>query len=106
MKVLKEGHKYELESLDGGEPQTIQFIEKEATVPERGSLTPRFITVNDGTTNEEMIEVLIHRMIYLQNKFSCKENAMTITKLEEALLWQNKRTADRIKRQVEGKPEK
>ncbi len=27
---------------------------------------------------------------------------MTITKLDEALMWQDKRTNDRIKRQVEG----
>ena len=34
------------------------------------------------------------------------ENAITITKLEEALMWQNKRTLDREKRGVEGKDER
>lgn len=38
----------------------------------------------------------------LNEKFPCRENAMTITKLDEALMWQDKRTNDRIKRQVEG----
>ena len=39
----------------------------------------------------------------LQAKFPCRENAMTITKLDEALMWQDKRTADREARNVEGK---
>jgi hypothetical protein len=38
----------------------------------------------------------------LNEKFPCRENAMTITKLDEALLWQDKRTKDRESRQVEG----
>lgn len=40
---------------------------------------------------------------YLNKKFPCRENAMTITKLDEALMWQEKRTADRKDRGVEGK---
>lgn len=34
--------------------------------------------------------------------FPCRENAIAITKLEEAMLWLNKRKADRILRNVEG----
>jgi hypothetical protein len=60
-------------------------------------------TINDGTTNEDLLEVLIDRMNYLQSKFPCRENAIAITKLDEALLWLEKRTNDRKKRQVEGK---
>jgi|SRR6185503_21128770 len=37
-----------------------------------------------------------------QGKFSCRENAVAITKLEEALMWLDKRTKDREARQVEG----
>jgi len=47
--------------------------------------------------------MLIDRMNYLQSKFPCRENAIVITKLEESLMWLNKRTADRLKRGVEGK---
>lgn len=39
-------------------------------------------------------------------KYSCRENAITITKIEEALMWQEKRTKDRLARGVEGKNEK
>jgi len=60
-------------------------------------------TLSDGTTNEEVLEVLITRMNFLQAKFPCRENAIAITNLEQALLWLNKRTSDRLKRNVEGK---
>ena len=38
----------------------------------------------------------------LNKKFPCRENAVTITKLDEALMWQEKRTKDREARKVEG----
>lgn len=60
-------------------------------------------TVSDGTTNEDVLEMLIDRMKYLQSKFPCRENAIVITKLEESLMWLNKRTEDRSARNVEGK---
>ena len=99
MKVLTEGHKYQLSGFENAEnTQEIQFIEK---TPIEG--TTELKTVNDGTTNEELLEVLIDRMNYLQVKFPCRENAIVITKLQESLMWLEKRTADRKKRNVEGK---
>ena len=38
----------------------------------------------------------------LNKNFPCRENALVITKLEEALMWSNKRKQDRILRGVEG----
>lgn len=100
MKILTEGHKYVAANFENKENgQTIQFIEK---VPDStGSTT--LITVNDGTTNEELLEILIDRMNYLNSKFPCRENSVAITHLDTALLWLNKRTQDRLKRGVEGK---
>ena len=63
-------------------------------------------TASDGTTNEEVLEALINRMNFLNGKFPCRENSIVITHLETALLWLEKRTNDRIKRNVEGKNEK
>jgi hypothetical protein len=54
----------------------------------------------------ELISVAKHMLENLNAKFPCRENAMTITKLDEALMWQKKRTDDRIERNVEGKNEK
>lgn len=38
----------------------------------------------------------------LNKKFPCRENAVAITKLDEALMWLEKRTKDREARGVEG----
>lgn len=65
----------------------------------------------NGVTNEEVLRVLIHRLTFLNEKwqdgkFWCRENSIAITKIEEALMWLEKRTADRIARKVEGKHER
>lgn len=101
MNVLTEGHSYGLDNFENKNAfgQKLQFIHK---VPVSEGST-ELKTLQDGTTNEEVLEVLINRMQYLQGKFPCRENALVITKLEESLMWLNKRTADRQKRNVEGK---
>ena len=103
MKVLTPGHLYEVSNFENKdqEGQKIQFIHKELISTDSTELQ----TIADGTTNEELIEVLLNRMNYLQAIFPCRENAIVITKLEESLMWLNKRTADRVKRNVEGKNE-
>jgi hypothetical protein len=57
----------------------------------------------NGVFVETVIDAARQRIqFYQDSKFKCRENAIALTKLEEALLWLNKRTADRDKRQVEG----
>lgn len=57
----------------------------------------------NGAFVETVINAAKQRIEYYQeSKFNCRENAMAITKLDEALLWLNKRTLDRENRQVEG----
>ena len=99
MKVITEGHKYELDSFEGGLPQTIQFIEKVPVTEGSAELK----TVNDGTTNEELLKVLIDRTKYLGGKFASRQNSIAITKLQEALMWFENRTQERKERGVEGK---
>ena len=108
MKVLTEGHRYELENFENKEAkgQEIQFIEKKEKVVSidqiTNSIEKSLVTVNDGTTNEEVLEVLINRLQVLSAKLPSRETSIAITKLEEALMWLNKRTQDRLKRGVEG----
>jgi hypothetical protein len=94
MKAITPGHKYTLANFEGGnEAQSLQFIEKDAAMN----------TINDGTTNEEVLSMLIDRIRFLNdNRLPSRENSIAITKLEEALLWLNKRTANRKARGVEG----
>ncbi len=101
MRTITPGHRYELANFENKEEpgQILQFIHKEPV--EEGSTELK--TISDGTTNEELLEVLIDRMNFLNAKFPCRENAVAITHLDTALLWLGKRTADRIKRSVEGK---
>lgn len=58
--------------------------------------------VYEGTTNEEVIEVLIHRISGLNEKFPCPENAQAISALKGALYTLNERTRRRVKQGVEG----
>ena len=61
----------------------------------------------NGCHNEDLIAIVIDRLQGFQSgEYKCRENAIALTKLEEALLWLNKRTADRRKRGVEGTREK
>lgn len=103
MKVVTTGHKYELASFEGGPSQVLQFIEKRPAESDEMCESNGLVTVNDGTTNEEVLAMLIDRMQTLQAKFPCRENSIVITKLEESLMWLNKRTEDRKTRGVEGK---
>lgn len=97
MKIIRVGHRFALDSFEQEDvKQEIQFIEKEP-------VGDNLVTIYDGTTNEEVLSMLINRMQYLQDKFPCRENAIVITKLEESLMWLNKRTEDRVARDVEGK---
>ncbi|MBC2594908.1 hypothetical protein H5P28_11630 [Ruficoccus amylovorans] len=75
----------------------------------------------NGLSNEALLAVLIDRMRGFQHqregdnpervpgfnfasrgKYACKENACALTHLEEAMMWLQKRTRDRMARGVEG----
>ena len=57
----------------------------------------------NGCHQEDLLAIVIHRLKGFQSgDFACRENAIALTKLEEAMHWLNARTADRQKRGVEG----
>jgi hypothetical protein len=57
----------------------------------------------NGVTHEALLAVLIDRMrSFLEGPYKCRENAIALTHLEEALMWLQRRTVERIKRGVEG----
>lgn len=92
-------HEYKIEDshpaaeFQGGLPfATIKF--QKGPVKEHG--------VN-GCHQEDLIAIVIDRLQSFQaGDFACRENAIAITKLEEALHWLNTRTQDRIAQGVEG----
>ena len=60
---------------------------------------------DNGTTLEDVLGVCIERLQNLNKRFFCRENSLALTKMQEALMWLNARTADRERRGVEGKHE-
>ena len=102
MRCTEPGHTYELELVNedhlGVPPvQTLQFMHKEEKDGE-------LVLVTSGTTNEDVLRVLIDRMEFLNGKVHCSENAVVIKNLKSALLWLEKRTSGREARCVEGTP--
>ena len=101
------GYEYELHNFQerGSDQdvstQTLHFIHKEPV--EEGSTEMK--TVREGTTNEAVIEMLIDRLRFLDEKFPSEYNQKAISDLEGAWEALNKRTAERMERDVEGKNE-
>lgn len=56
----------------------------------------------NGCQVTDVLEYLNEVYKSLNAAFPCRENALTITKIEEGLHWQDARTKDRQRRQVEG----
>jgi hypothetical protein len=83
---------YVIAGSDDGDVTTIQF--QKGPIEEAG--------VN-GVTHEALIAIVVDRLRGFQNgAFACRENALAITKLEEAMHWLHARTLSRMRRGVEG----
>lgn len=61
----------------------------------------------NGITHEALLAILIDRMEHFQaGPYACRENALALTKLQEAQMWLLERTRGRMARGVEGTHEK
>ncbi len=57
----------------------------------------------NGISNEALLAIVEDRLIGFQaGEFACRENAIALTHLQDAMMWLQKRTRDRIARGVEG----
>lgn len=57
----------------------------------------------NGLTHEALLAIVIDRMqAFQKGPYSCRENAIALTKLEEAQHWLLHRTRERMARNVEG----
>lgn len=91
-----------------GDERITNFIEEEIT---KNGLKYLECLFQDGAVREvginglqwqQLLVISLSILKKLNADFPCRENSITITKLEEALMWQEKRTQERIKRGVEG----
>jgi hypothetical protein len=61
----------------------------------------------NGLSNEALLAVVEDRLLGFQSgQFACRENAVALTKLQESMMWLQKRTRDRMARGVEGTNQK
>lgn len=57
----------------------------------------------NGITQEVLLAIVIDRLrCFQKGPYSCRENAIALTKLEEAQMWLHSRTRGRVARGVEG----
>lgn len=95
MIAIETGHRYKLQNFANSDlNEDISFYKSANPKLDEDS--------HDGTTNEEVLRMMIDRMNHLQTTFPCRENVVVIMKLEECLMWLYKRTEDRKARGVEG----
>jgi hypothetical protein len=101
MKILTKNHKYELANFENPDApgQVLQFIEKGPT-PE--GVPSGLLTINNGTTNEEVLTMLIDRLNGLDKKMPSPYNKAAIGYCKDALQALERRTVDRRRREVEG----
>ena len=60
-----------------------------------------------GVATTDLLEICRNQLQgFQQGEFATREGAVALTKIEEALLWLNKRTEDRIERNVLGTTKK
>ena len=61
----------------------------------------------NGISNEALLAIVEDRLLGFQSgQYACRENAVALTKLQEAMMWLQKRTRDRVARGVEGTNQK
>ena len=61
----------------------------------------------NGITQEALLAIVEDRLKCFQaGPYACRENAIALTKIQEAMMWLQKRTTDRMMRGVEGTMEK
>lgn len=90
--TFKAPHNYIIRCVEGNILCGVHF--QEGMVKEKGL---------NGIFMEDLIAICINRLENFQtSEFKCRENAVTITKLEESLMWLRKRTLNRQKRGVQG----
>lgn len=100
-------HRYEITGFDTGtnpsqDPSMtvnkLVLLFQNGPIPERG--------VN-GLTQEVLLAIVIDRLQSFQKgPYACRENALALTKLEEAQHWLHHRTRARMARGVEGTHQK
>lgn len=96
MKTIDNGHIFELDSYDGGEPVRLTFMKRE------GEGYPYNVGSHPGTNCQEVLRALISRTQYLNAQVPALWNKIIIAALRSALWAFEKRAAERHGRDLKG----
>lgn len=87
-------HEYRIVAVEGGNGFTVNIYFQNGPINENG--------VN-GITQEVLLAIVADRLRSFQSgPYACRENALALTKIEEAQHWLQSRTRARMARGVEG----
>lgn len=94
MQTLISGHRYRLDHLDGNDKEELHFVNRG-----HGNDTP-------GTNNQEVLRVLIDRVLFLEDELHWDGNEQILYHLRKALLLHETRHLERLLDRGLLKPEK
>jgi hypothetical protein len=97
-------HRYEIDGFDtttnDGDPVKQMPITAMTIMFQNGPIAEKGV---NGVTQEALLAIVIDRLRCFQaGPYACRENALALTKCEEALHWLQQRTIARMRRGVEG----
>ena len=100
-------HLYQITGFNSESNVSNPWVDRPRSIPEYSTILFQNGPIQEvgvnGLTHEALLAIVIDRLQCFQaGQYACRENAIALTKLEEAVMWLKKRTSDRIARGVEG----
>lgn len=97
MRITTDGYEYQVVNMHNPNlMQTICFIHKALDKDNK------LVIIKDGTTNEEILKVMINRLQYLDKLVPDAHNTISITLLKSVLEHMKQRTRERQEQGIEG----
>lgn len=94
MKIIRDGHEYELSHLDGDKTTIFRFVNREPGEE------------HEGPTTQEVVRALIDRTFYCDNCLPCELNEQAVYHLRMALVLHEARHLIRAVEKGQLKPER
>lgn len=100
-------HLYHITGFNSGSNPSDPWTKRHGQPAEHSTILFQNGPINEvgvnGLTHEALIAIVVDRIRAFQaGPYACRENALALTKLEEAQHWLNARTRARMARDVEG----
>lgn len=100
-------HLYMVRGFNTGTNPSCPFTERHGHPSEHATILFQNGPINEvgvnGITQEALLAIVADRLRSFQSgPYACRENALALTKIEEAMHWLQQRTIARMRRGVEG----